>query len=142
MIGSKYRFRRGLEFFPVNHSTPVMNITMDQDSISKRVRVRPGKNRRDRNATMATTNAHSRPSTGHSCVVSTRDQTTTRAASAKHRISMDRVLRTRYLESGRRGDRPVADGGRHLQFLNRALYFRVTLQQRGVGRDFRRLGIA
>jgi hypothetical protein len=104
MIGNKYRFRRGLELFPVNHSTPVMNITMDQDSISKRVRVRRGKNQRDRNATMATAKAQNRPSTGHSCVARAPDQTTTRAASAKHRISMDRVLRTRCLESGRRGD--------------------------------------
>ena len=87
----------GLELFPVNHSTPVMNITIDQDSISRRVRVRRGKNRRARNATMAATNAPSRPSTGHSWVVSARDQTSTRAASAKHRISMDRVLRTIYL---------------------------------------------
>jgi hypothetical protein len=74
-----------------------MNITIDQDSISKRVRVRRGKNRRARNATMAATNAPSRPSTGHSWVVSARDQTSTRAASARHRISMDRVLRTIYL---------------------------------------------
>jgi hypothetical protein len=71
-----------------------MNITMDQDSIIKRVRVRPGKKRRDRNAMMAIANAQNRPSTGHSCVASARDQTTTRAASAKHRISMERVLRT------------------------------------------------
>src|ERR1700732_3373104 len=94
MIGNKYRCRRGLQLFPVNHSTPVMNITMDQDSISRRVRVRPGKNRRDRNATMATTKAQKRLSPGHSWLVSARDQTTTRAASAKHSISMDRVLRT------------------------------------------------
>ena len=74
-----------------------MKITMDQDSISSRVRVRRGKNRRARNMTMAATNAPSRAITGHSWVVSARDQTSTRAASARHSISMDRVLRTRYL---------------------------------------------
>src|SRR5260221_10522304 len=121
-----------------------MNITMAQDSTSKRVRVRRGKNRRARNATMAATNAPSRPSTGHNWVASARDQTSTRAASAKHRISMDRVLRTSYLESGRRGHRSAAADGRHLQFLKRALHFRVTLQQRRLGRHghARRLGIA
>ena len=68
MMGSKYRFSSGLALFPVNHSTPVMNITMDHDSISNRVRVRRGKKRRARNPTMATTNAASKPSTGHTCV--------------------------------------------------------------------------
>ena len=43
---------------------------------------------------MATKNAVSNPSTGHSCLSSAPDQTSTKAASAKHRISMDRVLRT------------------------------------------------
>src|SRR5258708_817384 len=66
MMGRRYRFKRGLELFPVNHSTPVMKITMDQDSISRRVRVRRGKNRRDRNTTMATTKVQNRPSRRHS----------------------------------------------------------------------------
>ena len=66
MMGSRYRLNSGLELLPVNHSTAVMNITMDQDSISSRVRVRPGKKRRARNTTMAAANAASSPSTGHS----------------------------------------------------------------------------
>src|SRR6266404_829687 len=133
MMGSRYRFRRGLELLPVNHSTPVMNITMDQDSISRRVRVvSPGKNQRERKATMATTKAQSRPSTGHSWAVGTRDQTTTSATSARQSISMDRVLRT-LPESSRRRDRAAGAHGRYLQFLNRPPYFRVTLQQRRVG---------
>ena len=94
MMGSRYRFSRGLALLPLNHNAPVMNITMDQDSISNRVRVRRGKKRLARNATMAATKAASRPSTGHSCCASARDQTSTRAASAKHSISMDLVLRT------------------------------------------------
>ena len=94
MIGNKYRLRTGLALFPVNHSAPVMKITIDQDSINNRVRVRPGKNRRARNITMATTNALSRQSTGHNWVISARDHTSTNAARAKHNISMDRVLRT------------------------------------------------
>ena len=94
MMGNRYRFSSGLELLPVNHSAPVMNTTMDQDSISSRVRVRRGKNRRARNATMAATKAASRPSTGHSCLASAPDHTSTRAASARHNISMERVLRT------------------------------------------------
>jgi hypothetical protein len=82
---------------PVNHNTPVMKITMDQDSISSRVRVRRGKNLGARNTMIPIVNAPSMPSTGHSWVASAPDHTSTRAASAKHKISMDRVLRTRYL---------------------------------------------
>src|SRR5712671_7058406 len=145
MMGRRYRFKRGLELFPVNHSTPVMKITIDQDSISRRDRVRRGKNRRDRNTTMATTKVQNRASSGHSWLVGARDQTTTRAASARHSISMDRVLRTSELpESSRCRDRSAAADGRYLQFLNRPLHFRITLQQRRVGGNgiSKRLGIA
>src|SRR6267142_794045 len=145
MMGRRYRFKRGLELFPVNHTTPVMKITIDQDSISRRVRVRRGKNRRDRNTTMATKKVQNRASSGHSWLVGARDQTTTRAASARHSISMDRVLRTSELpESSRCRDRSAAADGRYLQFLNRPLHFRITLQQRRVGGNgiSKRLGIA
>ncbi len=72
MIGNRYRLRRGLVLLPVNHNTPVMNITMDHDSISNRVRVRRGKKRRARNKMIATANAPSRPSTGQGWAVSDR----------------------------------------------------------------------
>ena len=94
MMGSRYRLSSGLELLPVNHSTAVMNITMDQDSISSLVRVRPGKKRRARKATIAAAKPPSSPSTGHSCVTSDSDQTSTSAAKAKQRISIDCVLRT------------------------------------------------
>ena len=68
MMGSKkYRFSSGLELLPVNHSTPVMNITMDHDSINNRVRVRRGKKRRGAKPHDGHKNAVSNPSTGHSC---------------------------------------------------------------------------
>jgi hypothetical protein len=72
----------------------VMNITMDQDSISSLVRVRPGKKRRARKTTIAAANAPSNPSTGHNWVAGSCDHTSTRVARTKQRISMDRVLRT------------------------------------------------
>src|ERR1700722_5637071 len=124
--------------FPVNQSTPVMKITMHQDSISSRVRVRRGKKRRARNMTMAAAKAPSRAITGHRGVACDRDHTSTRAASARHRISMDRVLRTRLPWTNRRGYRTQADG-RHLEFLNRAPHLGVTLQQRCIGRHRLRL---
>ena len=46
MMGSRYRLNSGLALLAVNQSTAVMNATIDQDSISSRVRVRPGKKRR------------------------------------------------------------------------------------------------
>ena len=57
MMGSRYRLNSGLALRAVNQSTAVMNATMDQDSIRRRVRVRPGKKRRARKATMAAANA-------------------------------------------------------------------------------------
>ena len=110
MIGNKYRLSSGLEFLPVYQSTAVMNTTMDQDSISSRVRVRPGKKRRARKATIAAANAPSSPSTGHICVASARDQTSTSAASARQRISMDRVLRTNYRFRAATDPRPPTVG--------------------------------
>src|SRR6202166_4876406 len=110
-----------------------MNITMHQDSISSRVRVRRGKKRRARNMTMAAAKAPSRAITGHRGVAGDREHTSTRAASARHRISMDRVLRTRLPWTNRRGYRAQAADGRHFQFLNRAPHLRVTLQQRRIG---------
>jgi len=46
---------------------------------------------------MAAANAASRLKTGHSWRISAPDQMSTSAASARHRISMDRVLRKGYL---------------------------------------------
>src|ERR1700722_20170311 len=93
MMGSKYRLNSGLPPLPVNHITQVMNITIDQDSISSLVRLRPGRKRRPRNPTMASANATSNPMTGHICAANAPDQMSTKAASTKHSISMERVLR-------------------------------------------------
>jgi hypothetical protein len=67
---------------------------MDHDSICSLVRVRRGKKRRARNTTIAIANALKRPSTGHSCAANALDHTSTKAAKARQRTSMDRVLRT------------------------------------------------
>jgi hypothetical protein len=93
MTGSRYRLSSGLDTLPENHSTPVMNITMDQDSINNRVRVRPGKKDRVRNIMIASRKLPSSVKTGHICWVSTRDHSSTMAANTRQRISMDRVLR-------------------------------------------------
>jgi hypothetical protein len=84
----------GLELLPVNQSTPVMNTTMDQDSIDSRARVRPGKKRRARKTTMARVKSRSSPQIGQGSLRSAPDHTSTRAASARQRTSMERVLRT------------------------------------------------
>ena len=86
--------KSGLPLLPVNHSTAVTKITIDQDSISSRVRVRPGKKRRERNPTMAAVKAASEPATAQVCVTTAPDHTRTSAASARQRISIDWVLRT------------------------------------------------
>ena len=96
MMGNRYRLSSGLELLPLNHSTAVMNMTMDQDSISNRVRVWPGKKRRARNRAIAAANATSNPSIGHNCFARSRDRMSTSAANARQRISMERVLRTAY----------------------------------------------
>ena len=94
MMGSRYRLSSGLPLLPVSHSTAVMNTTIDQDSISSRVRVRPGKKRRERKTTMAAVKAASEPVTAQVCETTAPDHTRTSAASARQRISIDWVLRT------------------------------------------------
>ena len=94
MMGRRYRLNSGLALWPVNHSTAVMNATMDQDSIESRVRLCPGKKLRARKSTMASANNKSSPETGQGCLISAPDHTSTSAASARQRISMERVLRT------------------------------------------------
>ena len=73
----------------MNHRTAVMKATMDHDSINSRVRVRRGKNRRARNTPMATANTLNSVNTGHGSDTNAPDHTSTRAARAKHSISMD-----------------------------------------------------
>ncbi len=65
MMGNKYRLKSGLPPFPVNHSTQVMNTSIDHDSISSLERVRPGRKWRPRNPTIASAKAASSPRTGH-----------------------------------------------------------------------------
>src|SRR5271170_2594927 len=140
MMGSRYRLSSGLAPLPVNQSTPVMNNTIDQDSISSLGSVRPGRKRRARNAAMARANAVSNASTGHNWLASAPDQSSTRAASTRHRISMDRVLRTSLLDSSRGCDGSRARIGRHLQLLDGAPDLEVTLQQGRPRRDGNRRG--
>ncbi len=93
MIGSRYRFNIGLALRPVNHRTPLMNTTIDQDSTISRRRVWPGRKRGERKTSSAAAKAPSSADTGHRWLTSARDHSSTRAASARQRISMDRVLR-------------------------------------------------
>src|ERR1700730_4779898 len=117
-----------------------MNITMDHDSICSFVRVRPGRKCRPRTATMATANAPSSASTGQGCVVNALDQTRTSVASARHRISMDRVLRI-LSRAGRQrgGHRTGSAHRRYLQLLDGTLDVGIALLegQRGIRRSGR-----
>src|ERR1700691_5191188 len=141
MMGSRYRLNRGLPLFPVNQSTAVMKTTMDQDSIDSRARVRPGKNWRARNATLAAANKRSSPDTGQGSWIRAPDHTSTSAASARQRISMERVLRTRRLVERGGGHRAMSAHRRNLELLHGPLDLGIPLEQGRIGRRRRGGGL-